>query len=29
MDNVTLPSMRDMGKVLSIKKLHEFADKYA
>ena len=29
MDNITLPSMRDMGKVLSIKKLHEFADKFA
>lgn len=29
MDNVTLPSMRDMGKVLSIRKLHDFADKYA
>ena len=29
MDNITLPSMRDMGKVLSIKKLHEFADKSA
>ena len=29
MDNITLPSMRDMGKVLSIKKLHDFADKFA
>ena len=29
MDNITLPSMRDMGKVLSIKKLHAFADKFA
>ena len=29
MDNVTLPSMRDMGKVLNLKKLHDFADKYA
>ena len=29
MDNITLPSMRDMGKVLSINKLHEFADKVA
>jgi len=28
-DNITLPSMRDMGKVLSDKKMTEFADKYA
>ncbi len=28
-DNVALPSMRDMGKVLSTKKIHDFADKYA
>ena len=28
-DNVTLPSMRDMGRILSGKKLHDFADKYA
>ena len=28
-DNITLPSMRDMGHVLSDKTLKEFADKYA
>lgn len=28
-DNITLPSMRDMGKVLSDRKMHDFADKYA
>lgn len=28
-DNITLPSMRDMGTVLSDKKLHDFAQKYA
>jgi ribose transport system ATP-binding protein len=28
-DNITLPSMRDMGKFLSDKKLRAFADKYA
>ena len=28
-DNITIPSMRDMGKFLSDKRLHDFADKYA
>lgn len=28
-DNITLPSMRDMGKILSDKKLRSFAQKYA
>ena len=28
-DNITIPSMRDMGKFLSDKKLHDFAQKYA
>lgn len=28
-DNITLPSMRDMGKFLSDKKMTEFANKYA
>jgi len=28
-DNIALPSMRDMGRVLSDKKLREFSDKYA
>ena len=28
-DNITLTSMRDMGTVLSDKKLHDFAQKYA
>jgi len=28
-DNITLPSMRDMGKLLSGRKLHDFADTYA
>ena len=28
-DNVTLPSMRDMGRFLNQKKLHDFADRYA
>ncbi|MCD7830552.1 MAG: sugar ABC transporter ATP-binding protein [Clostridiales bacterium] len=28
-DNITLPSMRDMGKLLSGKKMKEFANKYA
>lgn len=28
-DNVTLPSMRDMGKVLNGRRLYNFADKYA
>lgn len=29
LDNITLPSMRDMGRVLNGKKMYEFADKYA
>lgn len=28
-DNITLPSMRDMGRVLSDRRLKEFADRYA
>ena len=28
-DNITIPSMRDMGTFLSDKKLHDFAQKYA
>lgn len=28
-DNIALPSMRDMGRVLSDKRLREFSDKYA
>lgn len=28
-DNITLPSMRDMGKILSGKKMTQFADEYA
>ncbi len=28
-DNVVLPSLRDMGKILSGRKLHDFADRYA
>lgn len=28
-DNITLPSMRDMGKFLNDRKMHDFADKYA